>query len=464
MIKRPSLRIAPLTCRLALFLLLPALQAASPLPPGPDRAAGMDQAKFGMFIHWGLYSLLGRGEWVMNKEKISVADYRKLAAQFNPVKFNADDWVAIAKNAGMKYIVITSKHHDGFAMYGSRVNSFNIVDATPFKRDPLKELAEACRQQGIKLGFYYSDAQDWSYPGGAVMRGTWDPAQQGDFDEYFKNKSLPQIQELLTGYGPVVKLWCDTPVNMTPDKARVLIQQVRKIQPATLVNSRVIYGGRQIDALSPVALDELRDIGVDYLSYGDRQIPAKSPWKHWETCMTLNRSWGYTANDDHWKSPATVIRQLVEVVSKGGDFLLNVGPTGEGEIPAASVKILAAVGDWLKVNGESIYGATPAVLKGVPSVKGAAPADMSTARQSETESGPDWLVTGRAGKLYIHIFNWPQQAMVLSGVEGTVDRAHWLADPAKRPVEFTQSGDSLTVRLPEKAPDDKDSVLCLVLR
>ena len=439
--------------------------AATTQALNPDRTAWMDEAKFGMFIHWGLYAELARGEWVMNREKIPIAEYEKLAAKFNPVKFDADEWVKVAKDAGMRYIVITSKHHDGFAMFGSKVSPYNIVDATPFKRDPLKELAEACRKQGIKLGFYYSDAQDWHYPGGAVSRGAWDPAQHGDFDAYFRKQSLPQIRELLTGYGPVATLWCDTPVNMTPEKARTLIQEVREAQPATLVNSRVLYSGRTIETLTPAQLDELRDIGVDFLSYGDRQIPSHPfpGWK-WETCMTLNRSWGYTANDHDWKTPAIVIRQLVEVVSKGGDFLLNVGPTAEGVIPAEAVTVLGKVGVWLKVNGEAIYGATPISFQGAASVKSAPKARNGKATNTETESVPDWLATGRPGKLYIHLFKWPDGPFVLPGVGGSVANAYLLADPAHKSVEFTQAGASLTVHLPEKALDNKDTVLCLTVK
>ena len=431
-----------------------------------DRAAWMDEARFGMFIHWGLYAELGRGEWVMNREKIPVAEYEKLAAKFNPVKFDADQWVQIAKRAGMKYIVITSKHHDGFAMFGSKVTPYNIVDATPFKRDPLKELAAACQKQGIRLGFYYSNAQDWHYPGGAINGGAWDPAQKGDFHTYFHKKALPQIRELLTGYGPVAELWCDTPNSMTPEKARELIGLVRQLQPPTAVNSRILYSGRKIPRLTPEQLAELRDIGVDFLSYGDRQIPANPfPGWHWETCMTLNRSWGYRASDHDWKSPATVIRMLVEVTSKGGAFLLNVGPTAEGVIQPEAVAILAKVGDWLKVNGESIYGAGPVSIKGAAPAKRALRARRGRGRaRNETADGPDWLATGRPGKLYIHLFKRPAGPFALSGVEGHVTKAYFLADPAKQPLKFTQTGEALTVRLPSKPLAAEDTVLCLTLQ
>ncbi|MBC7350741.1 MAG: alpha-L-fucosidase [Thermogutta sp.] len=436
--------------------------APEPQPPAQDRAAWMDEARFGMFIHWGIYSQLGRGEWVMNREKIPVAEYEKLAATFNPVKFNAEEWVRIAKDAGMRYIVITSKHHDGFAMFGSKVSPYNIVDATPFKRDPLKELAAACQKYGIRLGFYYSHAQDWHHPGGAISRGPWDPRQKGDFDTYFQKKALPQIRELLTGYGPVAVLWCDTPWQMTPEKARQITRLVRELQPATLINSRILYHGRDIPSLSPEQLSELRDIGVDFLSYGDRQIPANPfPDWHWETCMTLNRSWGYRADDHDWKTPATVIRMLVEVTSKGGSFLLNVGPTAEGVIQPEAVAILRQVGDWLKVNGESIYGAGRANLK---SPAPAARAPRGRRGEGAAETGPDWLATARPGKLYIHLFRWPQEPFALKGVSGSVEKVSLLADPAHEPLRFQQDDDTVTVHLPPKALDDRDTVLCLELR
>ncbi|MBM3883203.1 MAG: hypothetical protein FJ387_26405 [Verrucomicrobia bacterium] len=252
---------------------------------------------------------------------------------------------------------------------------------------------------------------------------------------------------------------------MTPEKAREIVTLVRELQPATLVNSRVLYSGRMIPNRSPAELDELRDIGVDSLSHADRHIPANPfPGWHWETCMTLDQSWGYKANDHNWKTPATVIRQLVEVTSKGGDFLLNVGPTAEGEIPAESVKILAAVGDWLKVNGEAVYGATPVSIKDTAPVQSAPKARKGRAANIEGESGVNWLPTGRPGKIYIHLFTWPKGPLVLPGTEGQVAQAHLLADPAKRPIEFTQTGDALTVGSPPKQLVAEDTVLCLTLK
>ncbi len=458
---------------LPLLALLAPLHAEPVQPQAEDRAAWMDDAKFGLFIHWGLYSELGSGEWLMCTRKIPVAEYEKNATKFNPVKFNADEWVTIAKNAGMKYIVITSKHHEGFAMFGSKVSPYNIVDATPFKRDPLKELAEACRKQGIKLGFYYSHSQDWHYPGGAASLrkgGSWDPAQKGDFNDYFHKLALPQIRELVTGYGPLAILWCDTPWYITPEMSKELVHTVRAVQPATLINSRIYNRDLNIETMTPEQSAVMRDIGVDYLCGGDRQIPLSSKWKHWETCMTLNNSWGYRKTDHNWKTPSAVIHQLVTVVSRGGNFLLNVGPTGEGEFPAESVKTLTIVGDWLKIYGEAIYGATPVSLQPPSALKRRsrgkerAPAEDFVPKDNKLEIPQDWLATGRAGKVYIHLFKCPAGPLVLSGFKSQAAQAFLLADPTQKPLEFNQTGDTLTVHLPEKPLDDKDTVLCVTLK
>jgi alpha-L-fucosidase len=407
-----------------------------------DRMKAFREAKFGMFIHWGLYAIPARGEWVMNKEHIPVAKYTEFARQFDPLEFNAAAWVRIAKDAGMKYMVITSKHHDGFAMYHSKVSPYNIVDATPFKRDPLKELADACRKEGMGLGFYYSQAQDWHHPGGAVSRGSWDPAQTGNFDQYLREKAIPQVKELLSGYGPVFSIWFDTPVQMTPQSAKEFARLVHTTQPATYVNSRIFSSGRKISGMNAGQLAELKQIGVDYLSYADRQIPDHPQWRDWETCMTLNHSWGYTRSDDDWKSPEVVIGQLVEVASKGGNFLLNVGPTAEGVIPAPGVANLREVGRWLKVNGEAIYGTGPSPF-------------------ASTRSDGAWCCTTKPGKLYIHLLQWPAGKFELSGLKGKATKAYLLADPQRHPLNITEANGKLDVGLPNTASGERINVLCI---
>jgi alpha-L-fucosidase len=313
-----------------------------------------------MFIHWGVYSVPAGtyhgeqskhiGEWLMRDFNIPVAEYAGYTKQFDPEKFDADAWVKLAKDAGMKYIVITSKHHDGFAMFHSRASSYNIFDATPFKRDPLAELARACREQGIKLGFYYSQAQDWHHPGGAATRGGhWDPAQEGSMDDYIDKVAVPQVREILSNYGPVAVLWWDTPKDMTPARVKKFLPLL-KLQPRLITNNRLDKDKLTGDFSTP-----------------EQKIPATGiPGEDWETCMTMNHTWGYKSFDHDWKSTEMLLRNLIDIASKGGNYLLNVGPTSEGLIPEPSVERLQAIGRWMKVNGEAIYGTSASPFKELP--------------------------------------------------------------------------------------------------
>lgn len=449
-------------------------------------AEWFNEAKFGMFIHWGLYSELGRGEWVMNKERIPIAEYKQLAPEFNPVKFNADEWVAVAKAAGMKYMTITSKHHDGFALFDSEASDWNIVDATPFKRDVIKELSEACAKEGIKFGVYYSQAQDWTHPGGSMSsKGYWDPAQVNDaeaFIEYVETVSIPQMKEV-TKIGNISHLWFDTPIRMNVDIAREMIQEIRAIKPDVLLNSRLMYHGNQVEGLYPEHLAELREIGVDFLSYRDRTIPAEPfPGWQWETCMTLNGSWGYNTRDAGWKTPQDVVKMLAQCASKGGNFLLNFGPTSEGVIPAEGVEIVKQVGDWLRVNGESIYGTQGSTLSktGATSVGPGVNADGSMKEEAVAKGKKrkpkktkhqkvafDWLATSRAvvdgqpAKVYLNIFNWPGESFEVKGIDDTVSKAYFLADTDQSPLDFTQKEETFLLRLPSSAPDPIGTVVCL---
>jgi alpha-L-fucosidase len=303
------------------------------------------EAKFGMFIHWGVYAVpagfyqgkpvAGIGEWIMNRGKIPMAEYQTYAKEFNPTNFNADAWVKAAKDAGMNYIVITSKHHDGFAMFDTKASPWNIMQASPYGKDPLKELAVACRKYGIKLGFYYSQAQDWNN-GGSAAGGKWDPAQEHDMDDYIDKVAVPQVKEILSHYGefPAV-LWWDTPVNMNTNRARKLYAAVQALKPHIILNNR-LGGGYKGDTETP-----------------EQFIPASGfPGRDWETCMTMNGTWGFKSDDHNWKSTETIIRNLCDIASKGGNYLLNVGPTSTGLIPQPSLERLAQVGAWMKVNGK----------------------------------------------------------------------------------------------------------------
>jgi alpha-L-fucosidase len=398
--------------------------------PTPDsakeaRLSWFREAKYGLFIHWGLYAIpagewkgkrsLGLGEWIMNRSQIPVREYEALAAQFNPVKFDADAWVQLAQDAGMKYIVITSKHHDGFAMFKSNVSNYNVGDATPFKRNVLKELADACARRGMRLGFYYSQSQDWHEPNGAG--NTWDfgPDEKKDYDQYLRGKAEPQVRELLTGYGPVALIWFDTPRMMTGDRAQRFADIVRSLQPNTLIDGRLGTEG-------------------DYRSTGDNVIPSDSSAEAWETPATINDTWGYRKDDTNWKSPGQIVFKLVDIVSKGGNYLLNVGPMADGTIPQPSQDILRTVGRWLKVNGEAIYGAdsTPFGEElGEPSAKGAKDVRGAQLVYPQTE----WRITTKPGKLYFTFFSEPRAPFPLPAMKNAIKRAYQLGDGT--PVNVT---------------------------
>ncbi|MGD0261111.1 MAG: alpha-L-fucosidase [Verrucomicrobiota bacterium] len=400
------------------------------------RMAWWRAARFGLFIHWGVYSvpagtykgeqIKGIGEWIMNRGKIPVADYRAFAKEFNPVKFNADEWVRTAKDAGMKYIVITSKHHDGFAMFDSQASDWNIVKASPFGRDPLKELAAACRKYGLKLGFYYSQAQDWNN-GGSAAGGKWDPAQERSMDEYIDKVAVPQVKEILTRYGefPAV-LWWDTPVDMNKERAEKLLPLL-KLKPGIIYNNR-LGGGYKGDTETP-----------------EQFIPATGyPGRDWETCMTMNDTWGYKSYDHNWKSADMLIRNLVDIASKGGNYLLNVGPTSEGLIPAPSVERLKEIGLWIKANGDAIYGTTASPFKHLP---------WGRCTKKLT---PDGAI------LYLHVFNWPDNGKLLvPGLKNAAQRAYMLADAAKKALALQSSAEGLTLSVSAAAPDLVSSTIVL---
>ena len=431
----------PLIAAIAVSLLMPASLAkaasAENAAPGEtkqqrdQRMAWWRDARFGMFIHWGLYAVPAGtwdgkkigwiGEWIMHRGKIPVKDYEKLALQFNPVKFNADAWVKLAKDAGMKYIVITSKHHDGFAMFHSKASPYNIYDATPFKRDPLKELAAACQKQGIKLGFYYSQAQDWHHPGGAANDGHWDKAQDGDMTEYIRKIAVPQVREILTNYGPVAVLWWDTPTDMTKERAD-LLRPLVKLQPGIIVNNR-LGGGYRGDTETP-----------------EQHIPATGyPDRDWETCMTMNGTWGYKSYDHDWKSTKTLIHNLIDIASKGGNYLLNVGPTAEGLIPEPSVERLEKIGQWMKINGEAIYGTSASPFK-----------RLSWGR-----------CTQKPGKLFLHVFDWPAGELEVPGLKNHVTKAYLLADADRASLTVKTREKGVSIKLPKDAPDKIASVVVL---
>lgn len=399
------------------------IQPPSSDPARKERLAWFHEAKYGLFIHWGLYAIPagqwkgqripGIGEWIMNRAKIPVREYEQLAKQFNPVKFDAVAWVQLAKDAGMKYIVITSKHHDGFAMYKSKVSPYNIADATPFKRDILKELADACAKNGMRLGFYYSQAQDWHDPNGSGNSWDFGPDDKKDFDTYLRAKAEPQVRELLTEYGPVALVWFDTPRMMNEVRAKRFTDIVRQLQPKTLIDGRLGAAG-------------------DYMTTGDNVIPGQVTADAWEVPATLNHTWGYRTDDHDWKSAQDITFKLIDIVSKGGNYLLNVGPMSDGAIPQPSQDVLRTVGRWLKVNGEAVYGAgaTPFGEElGEPSAKGT----KDLRGQPLFLVRPEYRITTKPGKLFITFFTEPRAPFELPAMKNAVKRVYRLAD--KVPVE-----------------------------
>jgi alpha-L-fucosidase len=361
------------------------------------------EAKFGMFIHWGLYSVPagvyhekeigGIGEWIMNNAKIPVAEYAGYAKQFNPTSFNAEEWVKLAKEAGMKYLVITSKHHDGFAMFNSKVSDYDIMDATPFKRDIIGEMAAACKKYGIHFGLYYSQDQDWHQKGGGVCGTHWDKAQDGSFDEYLDRIAVPQVKEILTAYNPEI-IWWDTPCTITKEGAAKFAPILAKY-PKLITNNR-LGGGVDGDLETP-----------------EQFIPATGiPGKNWESCMTMNDTWGFKKNDHNWKSTEMIVRNLIDIASKGGNYLLNVGPTQMGLIPDASIERLKEVGAWMRLNGEAIYGTTASPFN-----------DITWGRVTQKKAGS-------LTKLYLNVFDWPANGkLVVSGLDNKIVKAYPLASP-----------------------------------
>jgi alpha-L-fucosidase len=392
-------------------------------------------AKFGLMIHWGLYSIPagvwkgkdipGIGEWIMNHARIPVKQYEKLAKKFDPVKFDADKWVKMAKDAGMKYIVITAKHHDGFAMFHSKASKYNIYDATPFKRDPMKELSDACKKYGLRFGFYYSQTQDWHEPNGAGNDWDFNGDHPKNFEKYLRDKVFPQVRELCTNYGPISVLWFDTPRFMSKAESKELADLVHKLQPNCLIDGRIG-----------------NDMG-DFSTKGDNQLPTGATSSDWDTPATMNDTWGYKKHDHDWKSAAQLIRAVVEVASKGGTYLLNVGPTAEGVIPQPSVERLHKIGEWLKVNGDAIYDT----------------------RMSPFISEPDWgMITVKPGKMFLTLFDWPKNGKLeLYGLKNKVNKAILLA--SSKQLTFQQSEDKslnhqqLVINVPKEAPDPVAAVV-----
>lgn len=396
-----------------------------------DALADYDQRKFGMFIHWGIYSVAGgeyqgktiRGisEWLQHRLKIPVDDYAGLAKGFTASQYNAEDWAQLAKNAGMQYMVITAKHHDGFAMYDTKISDYNVVKQTPYAKDPMLALANAARRRDINFGFYYSQDQDWADPD---ARGNdWDyDADKRQPQRYVNAKALPQIDELLTGYGDLDLIWFDTPGLLSKQQASSLRDRVKQLQPQAVVNSRIGHG-----------------LG-DFEQTGDNAIPLQVlANKKWEVPATINHSWGYKKDDNHWRKPKDLIAKLVDIVSKGGNYLLNIGPTGEGVVPEPSRKVLMDIGRWMKVNGQAIY---------------------ATAACPFYYHNVNWRCTTKGNKLYLHLLRQTTDTFQLQGLNSQVKAARLLGVGK---VSYQQSGQHLEIKLPKAGLYDHVDVIELTL-
>ncbi len=405
------------------------------------------EARFGLFIHWGLYAIPAgewqgnteHGEWIRHTAQIPLEQYEQLRHQFNPVKFDADRWVRLAKEAGMRYIVITTKHHDGFCLFDSRHTDFDVM-STPFQRDIMKELAEACARHGLKICWYHS-IMDWHHPD-YLPRRPWEtrPAAGADFDRfrtYLKN----QVTELLTNYGPIGVMWFDGEWEDTwrHEYGVELYNLCRTLQPQVIVNNRVDVGREGMAGLT-------REGGfVGDFGTPEQEVPATGlPSVDWETCMTMNRHWGYNKFDHDWKSATALIQMLADIASKGGNFLLNVGPTAEGEFPEPCVERLQEIGRWMRVNGEAIYATQASPFPALP--------------WGRCTKKP---MAKKTTRLYLHVFDWPSDGqLVVPGILNKPRRAFLLAEPGVA-LQVVRKEDALVIHVPRMAPDRANSVVVL---
>jgi len=449
---------------LILIFVLSGVTKAQQKPTEAERLAWWHEAKFGMFIHWGVYSMYGgvykghqqaQGDaaWIENRCKIPVAEYRENAKQFNPINYDPDAWAKMARDAGMKYLIITAKHHDGFALFDSKASDWNVVNATLYGKDLLKPLADACKKYGIRLGFYYSQAVDWTNPGASAARrlmkegwpnpdstkidnytkthdGCWDSIQTtSTFNEYIDRVAVPQVKELLTNYGDVSILWWDYATQMKTVEGSEKLKKVLDLQPNIITNDR-LHPDFHGDTKSP-----------------EQAIPDRNAvdGQNWETCMTMSSSWGYKKNDSGWKSSETLIRNLVKIAARGGNYLLNIGPKPDGTFPDESVERLKEIGKWMKVNNEAIYGTQAGRLP-----------ELSWGECTQKEEKGNTF-------LYLSVFDWPKDRQLLvTGLTNKVISAKLLATGTKLKTSEAENG--LNISIPATAPDTIASVIRLEIK
>lgn len=396
-----------------------------------------DESNFGMFIHWGLFSHLGGewngktfygiGEWIMNPRmaNIPVEEYKTIAKEFNPRDFDAKSIAKLAKDAGMKYIIITSKHHEGFAMFKSQ-HPFNIVDATPFARDPMKELSVACKELGLGFGFYYSHNQDWTEPGGTRGPTKYADGTPATFQDYFYKKCMPQVKEICTNYGSIDFVWFDTPGDMPKELVVELVDVVRELQPKAMLCSRVGHG-----------------MG-DYASIGDMEVPRRNISGLWETCDTNNDSWSFAWYDNNFKSPKETLHRLVSTVARGGTYLFNVGPDAKGNIPEIGTQFLRETGQWIDRYPQVIYKA------------GSSPFGHAL---------PWGDITTHGSSMFLSVFEWPKDGkLYLPGLRSKIISAELLASSGSSKLSFNQEKGWTTINVPFKPGDFPASVIEVKLK
>lgn len=398
-----------------------------------ERGQLFDQGNYAMFVHFGIYSDIankykdktyyGIGEWIMHGSMagIPVSEYKELAASFDPDKFDAKAIAKLAKDAGMKYIVFTSKHHDGFAMYGSKSSDFNVVKATPYKRDPMKELAEACKEEGIGFGVYYSHYQDWTFPGGGRGPTTDAEGKPASFDDYFTKKCRPQVEEITTEYGPIEIVWFDTPRGMPKKHVEELVALVRKNQPNAMICGRAGHG-----------------LG-DYLSLGDMEVPVENKPGVWETVDTTNDSWSFAWYDENWKTPKTILERLIATVARGGTYMLNIGPRGDGSVPERAARSVRAAGEWIRRYPQVVYDTDPSPWN---------------------HALPWGDVTVKNNTLFLSVFKWPASGKLhLPGLKTGIKSAKLLNGETSEPLTHDTENGWTSFTLPPKPPEKLVSVI-----
>ncbi len=416
-----------------------------------ERALWFTDARFGMFIHWGVYSGaegIWKGEklrndndyaeWIYYRNRIARDEYVTLLDRFDWDRIDPEQWVILAKNAGMKYVTITAKHHDGFALWDSQVSDYDVAEFTNPKRDIIKELSDACTKHGLKLGLYYSHWVDWEHPDG------WDHSKEiygisaEDYDRYWQGKVIPQIRELLSNYGDIGMIWFDMWIHhsrtcVTKEQLLQLKGVIRELQPNCLVNSRL---GLSIE----------EDSDIDYKTLGDNQLGSKKEEFPWQSPATVAHSWGFHAQEKQWKSTTTLLQSLIGNVSLNGNMMLNIGPRANGDVPYEIEQRLLSMGEWLSVNGESIYGAQAFDLVRYQHDWG-----KITCKQN-----PDGTT-----RLYLHVYNWPlSQKLPVTGIMAKPVKAYLLAKP-ETALPFSSNGVVTVLDLPANNPDPLVSVVVL---